>query len=81
MVVNLNWIGGNIRELIEDYVSDFLPNLLLAGIAVTILAFSIYGIIVIGNNIDSQPIQEIIMDNGVICYTFNSDISCLQVDK
>jgi len=52
---------------------------IIAAVCAALLLASIYMI-----SIDitvNQPIQVYEMDNNVICYTFNSSIDCLQVEK
>jgi len=53
-----------------------------------IIAFTSVLIIVIGFSLwlgfkstEVQPIRTTNMDNGVICYTFNTSIDCLQVER
>jgi hypothetical protein len=47
---------------------------------VTLLAV-IFALIVGFKSTEVQPIHSSEMGNGVICYTFNTGIDCLQVEK
>lgn len=63
-------------------VIDHLPEWLATALAVAFLVVVVlFGLIMIFKPSTVQSIETHDMPNGVICYTFNTSIDCLQVER
>ena len=61
-----------------DFIEDHWIMVVAVIIGVIILIIAFYGMT---KAVEYQPVNSYNMPGGVTCYTFNTSISCLQVEK
>lgn len=72
------WTGG---EMFEDIRKELRENWLAISVAVILIVLIAVLTTMSLKTQEMQPIKQHDMGAGVVCYTFNTSIDCVQVER